>query len=152
MLSPGGTPSNLFSKSAMTRANNAQRKGARATMVGNPAAQQSIRNQTSQVSGPKPQLSAPQSPNVQQGALPTGGPAMPPEAAEQFDPAVFLEDQINNFVGKVKFENFMQSPRVKDAMESIRLKNIMNSDNPRYRKSSKPLFKQVVDKIGMGDE
>ena len=154
MLNPGGLPSNLFPKSAQTRFTNSQRNASRATMVGNPAAQQSIRNQTSLVSGAQPGVvqHKQQPPNVQQGALPTGGPAMPEEAAEQFDPAVFLESQINDFVGKIKLENFMESPRVKDAMESIRLKNIMNADNPRYRKSPKSLFKQVVDKIGMGDE
>lgn len=152
MLNPGGQPSIPFTKSAMTRANNNQRKASRATMVGNPAAQQSIRHQTSKVTGPKQGAVQPTAPNLMQPSpLPTGGPALPVEAAQQFDPAVFMENQINDFVGKVKLNNFIESPRVKDAMESIRFKNIMNADNPTYRKSPKSLFSQVVDKIGMRD-
>ena len=150
MLNPGGQPNVSFNKSAMSRFNNSQRNASRATMVGNPAAQQSIKNQTSKVASTKAGAIQPQQASLTQPApLPTGGPALPVESAQGFDPAVFMEQQINNFVGKVKLENFLQSPRVKDAMESIRLKNIMNADNPRYRKSLKPLFDQVVDKIGM---
>ena len=157
VMQPGGTPKVPFTKSAQTRANNSTRNAARSTMVGNQAAQQSIRNQTSKTSATQPGAVGPtvQQSAVQQPAapvqIPTGGPQMPVEAAEGFDPGVFVDQAIGDFVGQIKLKNFIESPRVKDAMESIRLKNLMNSDNPKYQQDPRTLFQQVVSKIGMSD-
>lgn len=155
MLNPGGSPGTTFNKSATTRFNNSQITAARGQMVGNRMAQQALRNQYSKKNPGAPvggnqssQAVLPQQPvgNVQ---LPTGGPQMSEQAAQDFDPSVFADELINNLVGEIRTEQFLESPRVKDAMTSIRLKNIMNSDNPRYRKDPRPLFQQVVSKIGM---
>lgn len=141
-----------FTRSSQTRANNSSLNAQRATMVGNQTAQQSIRNQTSKTSAPKPgAVSQPAMPVGPPVDIPTGPPQTPVEETQNFDPSVFVDQAIGQFVGQVKLKNFIESPRVKDAMESIRLKNIMNSDNPNYQKDQRSLFQQIVSKIGMSN-
>lgn len=156
MINPGGNPSVLFNKSAATRMNNTQVNAARMTMPFNQAAQQSLRNQYSKKNPGQPpvgnansnqQVQLPNQPN-QQVSMPTGGPQAPAQAAENFDPAVFAEEALNTLVGDIRFKQFLESPRVKDAMEAIRFKNQMNQDNPRYIPDTRPVFDQVIDRIG----
>lgn len=153
MINPGGS----VTKSAATRLNNSQVSAAQATMPFNAAAQQSLRNTYSKQNksgppvGPKPNPSTlPGLEPQQQVQVPTGGPQGPESMAEGFDPAVFAEQQLDQIVGEIRTQQFTESPRVKDAMESIRFRNLMNADNPRYIKDPRPLFEQVVSKIGMG--
>lgn len=154
MINPGGNPSVLFNKSATTRMNNNQVSAARATMPFNQAAQQSLRNQYSKknlgqpsVGSSNQQVQLPNQPNPQV-SMPTGGPQAPMQAAENFDPGVFAEEALDTLVGDIRTKQFLESPRVKDAMEAIRFKNMMNRDNSRYIPDSRPIFEQVIDRIG----
>ena len=155
MINPGGSPSVKFSKSAATRMNNNQTNAQRATMPLNQAAQNSFRNQYSggNASGPPVGPTSATStlqglePSQQQIQLPTGGPQLPEPMREGFDPAVFMENKLNEIVGNVRTQHFVESPEVKDAMTNIRIKNFMNSSNPNYSPDSRPLFELVIARI-----
>lgn len=142
---------------AVTRMANVQKQAARQTMPFNQAAQASLRHQVKGTSAPRtgpPVVTQPQNATLAPQApgsvtVPTGGPQAPQEMAAGFDPAIFAEQALDQIVGEVRTQQFMESPRVKDAMESIRLKNLMNADNPRYVKDTRPLFQQLVSKMGM---
>lgn len=158
----------LFTKSAMTRANNNEVQARQATMPHNQMAQRALRKQFSKKNkGGDPPVGQQrnnileQVPSVQpvRNPVPTGGPqgASPPVRGSQspdfsgegFDPAVFAQQSLDAIVGDIRTEQFMESPRVKDAMTSLRFKNIMNSNNSSHIPDSRNLFQQVVDRIGM---
>lgn len=152
MIQPGGTPGTAFTKSATTRFNNTQRNAARATMPHNLAAQQSLKNSLSKknTSGQPPVGTAPAPSSPAMPQVPTGGAT---EFSDpDFDPAAFApspEGVLDELVGSIRTEQFMESPRVKDAVEAVRFKNIMNANNPRYRPDNRNLFQQVVSRMGM---
>lgn len=161
MLEPGGTPGTAFTKSAATRFNNNQIKAAQGSMPLNAAAQASLRKQSG-ASHPSGQaLSTTRNTNDLQGSsgllapqqvnLPTGVSGLPPDAAQGFDPAVFQEQKLNEIVGTIRAEEFINSPRVKDAASSVRLKNFFNNTNPNRRNDPRNLFQQVLSRIG-GDD
>jgi hypothetical protein len=80
--------------------------------------------------------------------LPTGGTGLPPDAAEGFDPAVFQEQKLNEVVGTIRTQEFLNSPRVKDAASSVRLKNFFNNTNTERKPDSRNLLDQVLSRIG----
>lgn len=158
MITPGGSVGTAFTKSATTRFNNNQVKAARGTMPFNAAAQASLRKQSSG-SNPSGAPVAPTfNPNDLQASggpqgpqpvnLPTGGAGLPPEAAQDFDPAVFQEQQVNELLGNIRAQEFMNSPRVKDAASSVRLKNFLNNTNTERKPDSRNLLQQVMGRIG----
>ena len=158
MITPGGSVGTAFTKSATTRFNNNQVKAAQGTMPHNAAAQASLRKQSSGSNPRGNPVSPTQNPNdllapggpmgPQQANLPTGGAGLPPEAGEGFDPAVFQEQQINELVGSIRAQEFINSPRVKDAASSVRLKNFLNNTNPDRKPDSRNLLQQVLGRIG----
>lgn len=159
MINPGSTPGTAFSQSAQTRFNNTQINAARASMPFNMAAQQSLRNQTSSSnpSGPPVGSGSPvgsmQSPSslelpmMEPAELPTGGPQMPVEAAQDFDPSVFIEQTLDNVVGQVTADRFFQSPQVKDALTRIKLKNMLNVDNPNATPDPRTTWQRVMQQV-----
>lgn len=158
MITPGGSPGTAFTKSATTRFNNSQIQAAKGTMPHNPAAQASLRKQSSGSNPSGVPVSPTFDPKVLQGGgapqapqpvnLPTGGAGLPPDAAEGFDPAVFQEQKLNELVGSIRTQEFMNSPRVKDAASSVRLKNFMNNTNPMRKPDTRNLLQQVLSRIG----
>lgn len=161
MITPGGSPGTAFTKSATTRFNNNQIKAAQGAMPFNGAAQASLRKQTSASNPSSAPVAPTQNPNEllapggamgpPQVNLPTGGAGLPPEAGQDFDPAVFQEQKINEIIGTIRAEEFINSPRVKDAASSVRLKNFLNNTNPNRRPDSRNLFQQVLGRIGGND-
>ena len=159
MITPGGSVGTAFTKSATTRFNNSQVKAAQASMPLNPAAQASLRKQTSGSNPSGPAVTVTQDPNAflppamrppaQQANLPTGGAGLPPEAAQGFDPAVFQEQMLDQIVGSVRAQDFINSPRVKDAASSVRLKNFLNNTNTERKPDSRNLLQQVLGRIGV---
>lgn len=159
MITPGGSPGTAFSKSATTRFNNNQIAAQQRSMPFNVAAQASLRKQTSASKPSGPAAAPTQNPNElqlqggplgpQQVNLPTGGPALPQEAAEGFDPAVFQEQALDTLVGSIRTQEFINSPRVKDAASSVRIKNFFNATNPDKRPDPRTLFQQVLNRIGV---
>lgn len=159
MINPGGSPGVAFSKSATTRFNNNQIEAQQRAMPFNQAAQQSLRKQSSASNPSGPPASVPRNSNELQGVggllgpqqapLPTGGPVMAPEAAQGFDPAVFQEQALDELVGSIRTQEFINSPRVKDAATSVRLKNFFNNSNPDRRPDSRTLLEQVLNRIGV---
>lgn len=151
MIAPGGKPGVTFGRSATTRFNNNQIEAQQRSMPHNKAAQASLRRQVSGSKAPKkqavgkkqPQQNNPPVGNVN---IPTGGPQMP--APEQFDPRVFVEQEINDIVGQMKFDEFANSPQTKDAMTAIKLKNFFNRNNPEYRPDIRPLIDQIGTRTG----
>lgn len=162
MINPGGSPGTAFTKSATTRFNNNQVSAAQGSMPLNALAQQSLRKQTSQSKPNGAPLSLTQNPNEllgglgpmspQPSQLPTGGPGLAPDAAQGFDPAVFQESLLDNLVGTIRTQEFINSPRVKDAAQSVRLKNFFNNTNPNKTPDSRNLLQQVLDRTGMNNE
>lgn len=163
MINPGGTPGTAFSQSAQTRFNNNQVNAARSSMPFNMAAQQSLRNQSSlsNPSGPpvgnsggSPQqsLSSLELPMTEPAELPTGGPQMPVEAAQGFDPSVFIEQTLDNVVGQVTADRFFQSPQVKDALTRIKLKNMLNVDNPNSIPDQRTTWQRVMQQVRTREE
>ena len=158
MINPGGSPGTAFSKSATTRFNNSQIKAQQASMPHNAAAQQALRKQYSGSTPGGPPVGPTANPNelvssmVPQGGgeaeIPTGGPQMPLD--EGFDPAVFKENMLDELVGNVRTQQFINSPRVKDAVTSVRLKNFLNSTNPDRVPDSRNLLSQVLSRMKMG--
>jgi hypothetical protein len=158
MITPGGSPGTAFTKSATTRFNNSQIQAAQGTMPHNAAAQASLRKQSSGSNPSSPPVTPTFDPNVLQGGgapqapqpvnLPTGGTGLPPDAAEGFDPAVFQEQKLNEVVGTIRTQEFLNSPRVKDAASSVRLKNFFNNTNTERKPDSRNLLDQVLSRIG----
>lgn len=150
MINPGGSPGTSFSRSAMTRFNNNQIRAQQASMVGNPAAQASLRKQTSK-STPAGQpvgnavLPQPQAPI----SVPTGGPQLPVEQTAEFDPAVFQESLLDQVVNEVRTQGFVNSPRVKDAVTTVTLKNFFNATNPQAMPDTRSLFKKILSRLNM---
>lgn len=152
MINPGGSPGTSFSKSATTRFNNSQINAARATMPFNKAAQQALRSQSSSAKPGGPpvgQVLNTIAPPVAEVDLPTGGPQLP-EPVESFDPAVFQEEKINEVVGTIRTQQFLNSPRVKDAATSVRLKNYFNSTNQSRVPDPRNLLEQVISRLRLG--
>jgi hypothetical protein len=159
LITPGGSPGKAFTKSATSRFNNNQVKAAQGAMPMNALAQQSLRKQSSKSNPNGMPLAPTQNSNdllggaapmgPAQAQLPTGGPGLAPEAAAGFDPAVFQESIIDNLVGKVRTQEFINSPRVKDAASSVRLKNFFNNTNPNRTPDSRNLLQQVLDRTGL---
>lgn len=159
MITPGGSPGTAFSKSATTRFNNTQVDAQQRAMPFNAAAQASLRKQSSASNPSGPAVAPTQNPNdfqvqgsqvgPQQVNLPTGGPVMPEEAVQDFDPAVFQEQALDTLVGSIRTQEFINSPRVKDAATSVRLKNFFNATNPDKREDPRTLFQQVLNRIGV---
>lgn len=161
MITPGGSPGTAFTKSATTRFNNNQIKAAQGTMPFNEVAQRSLRKQTSRSNPSGNPVSPTQNPNEllspggpmgpEQVNLPTGGTGLPQEAAEGFDPAVFQEQMLDQVVGTIRAQEFINSPRVKDAASSVRLKNFFNNTNPSRKPDSRNLLQQVLGRIGANE-
>lgn len=155
-----------FTKSAMTRANNSKINAARATMVGNPAAQASLINQRSggtpggpPVGSSNPAPPAPPTAPAMPSVPPVGtvpGSTVDAAPTPTFDPEAFKRDTLSRLLGEIRTEHFLKSAPVKDAMETIRLKNAFNHANPNRVQDSRTLLEQVVtraklDRTGNGN-
>lgn len=154
MINPGGNSSVVHAKSAVTRMNNNLVNAARASMPLNAAAQASLRHQSSSANPSGPPVGNHSQGDPLQGLqpmapveLPTGGPQMAPDP--EFDPEVFKQNVIDNVVGQVRTQQFLNSPQVKDAVTTTRLKNVFNSGNPRRSPDSRNLFEQVMSRMGV---
>jgi hypothetical protein len=158
MINPGGSPGTSFNKSATTRFNNNQINAARALMPFNKAAQDSLRNQTSsanpsgppvgtQNNDPAQLLSGLEPPAQGPVGVPTGGPQLPVEQTQEFDPEVFRENMLDELVGTIRTQKFLNSPRVKDAVASVRLKNFFNHNNPERIPDNRNLITQVLSRL-----
>lgn len=153
MIRPGGMPGVTFGRSATTRMNNNQIEAQKRSMPFNKAAQGALRKQSSkkkatqQGSVGKPVVPERQLPPPQMNNIPTGGPSALP-AEQEFDPSVFVEQQINDVVGRIKMDEFANAPQTKDAMTVIKLKNFFNQNNPNYRADTRPLFDQIGTRTG----
>lgn len=143
-------------KSAETRFQNNQIDASRRSMGPNLAAQMSLRKQTSESkSGGKPltqqsqtqPLIQPQSPVT----LPTGGPRLPPEQTEGFSPEVFKENILNEIIGTVRTQEFIESPQVKDALTSVTVKNFFNATNPDAIPDNRSIFQKIVSRLQLGE-
>lgn len=158
MINPGSTYGTMFAKSAMTRFNNTKAQAARMAMPHNQAAQAAIRKQTSKSTpgGPPAVAGSPDPGQLLPGfepqqpvALPTGGPQMPLDQSADFDPEVFKQDVLNEVVGQVRQQQFLESPQVKDAATSVRLKNWFNRGDPARVEDSRNLLQQVISRTGL---
>lgn len=155
MINPGGESSVTHSKSAVTRMNNNLVNAAKLSMPFNAAAQASLRHQTSgaKPSGPPvgpsqpPAQSSGLEPQVtEQVALPTGGPVGPPQP--DFDPEIFKENLLDQIVGEVRTQHFLNSARVKDAATTEVLRERFNLHNPDKMPEGRNLIQRVLNRIG----
>lgn len=149
--------SSALNPGAVTRMKNAEVAAKQDTMPLNHAAQLSLKQQV-KGNGPKgpslrqnsnelPPLVGPQVHQPVQ--MPTGGPAMPPEAAQGFDPEVFKEDTVNELLGTIRTNKFINSPQVKDAASSVRFRNFMNNGNSTTAPDPRNFLQQVLDRMKM---
>lgn len=159
MINPGGTYGTAFNKSAMSRFNNTKAQAAQMAMPHNQAAQAAIRKQYSKSTPGGPPVSSPDPGQLLQGvqpqqpvALPTGGPQMPLEQSADFDPEVFKEDLLNEVVGQVRQQQFLESPQVKDAATSVRLKNWFNGGDPTRVEDPRNLLQQVISRARLAHD
>lgn len=144
----------MLDKGAVTRMNNTITQGKKNRLVGGPggnAAQASLQKQLS----PKPvakngppvgdfeEVLRPQPINI-----PTGGPPNLP-AQPEFDPAVFKEDVVNNLLGTIKTNQFLNSAAAKDAKTSVELKEIFNQFNPNKKPDPRSMVDRVVNRMGI---
>lgn len=143
----------MLNKGAVTRLNNDKVKAAQMSMPHNPAAQAALREQTSEIRGPRTPVGRPEQPVIQNLApqrgvsVPEGGPQLPPQP--DFDPAIFKQDMEDNIIGTIRTQQFLNSPRVKDAQTSIQLKEFFNQHNPNRKPDPRDLLDRVVNRIGV---
>jgi hypothetical protein len=159
MINPGSTVGTAFNKSAMTRFNNTKSQAARMAMPHNQAAQAALRKQTSKSKPGGPPAGSPDPGQLLQGleppqpvALPTGGPQMPLEQTADFDPEVFKDELLNEVVGSIRQQQFIESPQVKDAATSVRLKNWFNGGDPARVEDPRNLLQQVISRARLAHE
>ena len=149
MMLPG-INSGTGNKSADTRMKNTKTNAKQMGMVGNPAAQASLRKKTSQVKvAPVGKLQVPERQEAPPVALPTAGPALEPQP--EFNPEVFKEDMTNNIAAQIRTQQFVQSPRIQDATTSIQLKEFFNKSNPDKRNDTRTLLDQIISRTGLGN-
>ncbi len=142
-------------KSAQTRFNNDRTVAAQRSMVGNPAAQASLRKQSHTIKGYKGSPPVGNTPLIQPQApvsLPTGGPQLPPEQTEAFDPVVFRENMVNQIVGAARTQEFIESPQVKDALTSVTVRNFFNATNPNATPDNRSILQKVMSRLRLGDD
>lgn len=145
-----GVSSGTGNKSADTRMKNVKKNAKQMGMVGNPAAQASLRKETSQVKvAPVGKLQVSERQEAQPVELPTGGPVMPEQP--EFNPEIFKEDMTNNIAAQIRTQQFAQSPRIQDATTSIQLKEFFNKSNPDKRNDTRTLLDQIISRTGLGN-
>lgn len=159
MINPGSTVGTAFNKSAMTRFNNTKAQAAQMAMPHNQAAQAAIRKTYSKSTPGGPPAGNPDPGQLLQGlepqqpvALPTGGPQMPLDQSAGFDPEVFKQDVLNEVVGQVRQQQFLESPQVKDAATSVRLKNWFNGGDPARVEDPRNLLQQVISRARLAHQ
>ena len=143
----------MLDKGAITRMNNTITQGKKNRLAGGPggnAAEASLQKQLS----PKPV--AKDGPSVGQSQvlrpepinIPTGGPPnLPPQP--EFDPVVFKEDVVNNLLGTIKTNQFLNSAAAKDAKTSVELKEMFNQFNPNKKPDPRSMVDRVVNRMGI---
>jgi hypothetical protein len=149
MITPGGSPGTSFNQGAMTRFNNGELNAQRAAMPLNLAAQMTLRNQTSAshpsgppvVNNPVQQLTAPQAPVASPPVMPQS-PVPSPEAVQN--------NVLNQIVGSIRTQQFMNSPRVKDSQQAVRLKAFFNEGNIDAKPDTRSFFDKVVSRVQNG--
>lgn len=149
----------MLDKGAVTRMNNTITQGKKNRLAGGPggnAAEASLQKQLS----PKPVAKGrwnprgefvPEFPEVLRPEpinIPTGGPPnLPPQP--EFDPAVFKEDVVNNLLGTIKTNQFLNSAAAKDAKTSVELKEMFNQFNPNKKPDPRSIVDRVVNRMGI---
>jgi hypothetical protein len=97
--------------------------------------------------GQQPQSAPAVNPIISPAPLPTGGPQLPVEQTQNFDPSVFKDNILDEVLQTAKQQKFLNSPAVKDAVSSITLRNFFNFTNPNAIPDQRSMFRQVISRL-----